>query len=77
VFDDLIEFISIQKEFTLNLLRHASPEKVMDQEKGQSRLIQDVLINKVLEFTINQAGVEASLDYLSSKYGLVKTNNSS
>lgn len=46
-FDDLIEFTSIQKEFTINLLKYRP-----DPTKTEDQTIKEVLIKKILDFTI-------------------------
>ncbi|CDW77383.1 UNKNOWN [Stylonychia lemnae] len=62
-FDDLIEFTSIQKEFTANTLKYKP-----DQSRSPEQQIKDVLINKILDFTIQSIGVSDSLEYINSRY---------
>ena len=62
VFDDIIEFTSIQKEFTKNLLIH-SPTLCKDK----SQVIEDVLLKKILDFTVDTIGTTKCLAYINSK----------
>eukprot|EP00347_Sterkiella_histriomuscorum_P003569 403363786 len=67
-FDDLIEFTGIQKEFTLNLLRHRP-----DPNRTEESQIREVLLNKVLDFTIQSIGVDHCMDFISKKYSSLLT----
>ena len=70
-FDYIVEFTQIQKQYTMNIIKHSN------EEGDELNLVRDVLLQKVLDFTLQTIGLNDCLEFICHKYQLTTAGRTS